>query len=141
MPNGQEESSLTDVNKIMGILDANKDKNFVKRIIDPTNYPTTDMPKELQEYGDWGTHLMSWDNGPTGNPMVYPRIVHDQQNDKLNILDQKQAYDHALKTGEYIDFKTSAEADWFGQNYKKAWNPDGQGIPRWEYPPKGQVTP
>ena len=108
-----EEGTAIDVQKIQQILNENKDKDFVKRIIEPDKYPVMNNAD-----GSYSTHLMSWATvGDT--PIVYPTIIH--QDGKLKKLSQDQAVKHALQTGEFISFSSAKEADWFGKNYKKVW--------------------
>ena len=93
----------------MGIITANKDKQFVRRIMHPTAYPGAD--------GD--AHGMAVREA--GNAMrVYPTVTYDPRTKKLVKRDGEAAYNHAVKTGDYIDFDTQDEAEWFSRNYK-AW--------------------
>ena len=105
--------------KIQPVLDANKEKNFVQRIMNPEKYPTIDLGD-----GSVGTHLMS--SAEFGNKnVVFPLIVQDPQTGQLTKFDDfRQAADYAKKTGEYIPFNTREEAEWFGKNYKDIWGKD-----------------
>lgn len=108
---------------VMGILQQYAGKNFVNRIVNRDNYPILDRGN-----GDYSTHKMAWSTGDKGNAMVYPTIVYDKKNDQLNELEPRQAQEHAIKNKEFIPFKTPQEADWFSQNYKRAWNAPEQPI-------------
>ncbi len=103
--------------KVMDILNANKDKNFVKRILSPDKYPTIDNGD-----GTYSTHLMAWSDAPDGKYRVYPTITYDTKSKSLTKLEGDAAYSKADSTGDYIEFETPEEADWFSRNYKKAWN-------------------
>jgi hypothetical protein len=101
---------------IAGILNANKDKNFVQRILTPDTSPV------LQDYagpGTHGTHLMS--SGEfEGKGIAYPEIVQ-MPDGSLKRLDRMEAMDYAIKNNQYIQFDTPEEAEWFGKNYKSVW--------------------
>jgi hypothetical protein len=103
----------TDITKIQGILQANGDKDFVKRIINPKDYGDIDIGN-----GQHGTHLMAWDDSD-GKNVVYPLIVNT--GGKLKKLDAESAYKYAMKNNEYLQFDTPQEAEWFSTNYKKVW--------------------
>ncbi|MFA4834862.1 MAG: hypothetical protein WC749_02155 [Dehalococcoidia bacterium] len=98
------------------ILNQNKDKNFVQRILTPDTSPV------LVDYagpGTHGTHLMaSGEYG--GKGIVYPEIIQGKDGN-LKRLDRKEAGDYAIKNKEYIEFPTSEQAESFGKNYKRVW--------------------
>lgn len=61
-----------------------------------------------------GSHyLESTDN------IVYPRI--QEINGKLKFLNSEDAYNTALKTGNYLKFNSEEEAIDFGERYKQGW--------------------
>jgi len=117
----KREKGTSDPNqaKINYILQQNADKNFVQRIL---NYagrdksPTLDM-RGMGTGNDYGTHYMTGNAHPEGGQMAYPQIVETQGN--LRFLSPRDAYDYALKTGEYIKFPDVQDVNWFGKNYKK----------------------
>jgi len=91
------------------LLEANKNKDFVQRIINPSNYPTMELGPDA-----YGTHKTS--HVTEGNKaIVYPHIIH--RAGKLELLDRNSAYEYARKNNEYLEM-TPAEAEWFGKNYK-----------------------
>ncbi len=102
--------------QVMEILHNNKDKNFVKRILNPGQYPEIDNGD-----GSRSTHLMAWSDAPNGKFRVYPTITHDEETNTLRKLDANAAYDTATQKGDYIDFDTASQAEWFAQRYKAAW--------------------
>jgi len=105
-----------ETDRIQKVLEANSDKDFVKRILDPENSPSIDLGK-----GFTGTHLMAadWDD-ENQRWMVYPTIVRIAG--KLEKLEVNEAMHHAKSTGEYIDFADrKEEAISFSKNYKKVW--------------------
>ncbi len=84
------------------ILEANSDKNFVRRILEPDFFPVIENPD-----GSRSTHRMAsngvilpGDDKPT--EIVYPTIV--QIDDQLQQLNDDEALQHALSTGEFIPF-------------------------------------
>ena len=96
---------------VKDVLEKNKDKNFVKRIFDPS------MTLDLGD-GETGTHMMAYD---PKSMRVYPTIV--QKGDKLIMLGDDEAYDYADQTGEFIQFKSAKDAKKFSENgYKIIWN-------------------
>lgn len=112
-----------DITRLNTILEANKDKNFVQRIINPKESPSIPMPDMGR--GGWGTHYMGWSSIGTDKGekyIVYPHIVQDRKTNKLMRLDNHQAIQHAINTGEYIQFDKPEDADWFGKNYKLGWD-------------------
>jgi hypothetical protein len=104
------------------VMNANKNLNFVKRYLMPDMYPKLQTNKLLGAEGiiaapsdEYTTHWMSHD---PESMRVFPQIV--MIDGKLQNLGE-DAYDYADKTGEYIQFKTPEEAEWFAANgYKNA---------------------
>lgn len=107
-------TTLEDVTKARDILLKNKDKNFVQRALNPTDYPSIKLPD-----GDNATHKMAYAE-VDGKYIVYPTIIQDDKGD-LKELDGDKAIDHALKNGEYISFDNEKDAGWFSENYKSIW--------------------
>lgn len=103
-------------------LERNRDKNFVRRILDPSAYPKITNDSRLRP-GDRATHQMSWttvESGPMkGANIVYPNIVHDQRSNQLQWLGKKEAEQYAERTGEFIKFDTPALAAVFSKKYKR----------------------
>ena len=104
------------------IMMANKNLNFVKRYLMPDMYPALQTNKLMGSEGmiaapkeEVSTHWMSHD---PESMRVFPQIV--MIDGKLKDLGEG-AYDYADKTGEYIQFKSPEEAEWFAANgYKNA---------------------
>jgi hypothetical protein len=92
------------------ILEKNKDKNFVKRILNPEEYGHMNLD------GGWtATHKMTqFDN------KVLPTVI--EKNGNFMELEPREAYKYAMETGEYIEMPTVKEAIWMGEHYKKVWN-------------------
>jgi len=96
------------------ILTTNKGKNFIDRIINKDKYPVLDLGS-----GKTATHLMSWGTAD-GKPVVFPTIFYE--NGKLKQYNPKEALKLAIDRGEFIEFKSNQEADWFSKNYKMFWD-------------------
>ncbi len=109
--------------KIMETLNANKDKSFVQRILNPSQYPTLDLGN-----GNSATHRMAWTEAG-GKYYVYPTVL---LNDKGTLTDYgpDKAWDHVKQTGNVIEFPTADDADWFSTRYKAAWGAQKNRPPR-----------
>lgn len=103
-----------DRKKVMKILNANKKKSFVDRILNQKNYPVLDMGD-----GNVATHLMAWSE-VDGKYRVYPTVLWNGK--ALTEYDPEKAFDFTTRTNNYIDFDTKKEADWFSKNYKVIWD-------------------
>jgi hypothetical protein len=101
-----------DVGWIKDILEKNKDKSFVDRILNKDKYPTLDRGN-----GKFSTHSMEW--GSAGDKyVVYPTVLWNGKELKDYGPD---AWEQVKKTGNYIEFDTPEGAAHFSSNYKKIW--------------------
>lgn len=99
--------------KIRQILESNKSKTFVNRILNPEIYPRLNLGR-----GGFATHGMSWMK--VGDKYhVFPTILWDGKN--LTKYDPNEAYNYVKETGNYIEFDSPEEADWFSKRYKAIW--------------------
>ncbi len=106
--------------RVAPILQANANKNFVQRILNPKAYPVLPLNN-----GDYATHRMAW--GETdGKYVAYPTVIYESNTKQLKQLEDDEAFKYAMRNNEYIPFKTSQEADWFSQNYKAVWGKNRQ---------------
>ena len=96
----------------MNTLGANKDKEFVNRILNPQQSP----PVIQNNDGTISSHLMAYSGIDGGRGVVYPTIVN--VDGKLTKLGDRDAIEYAKRTGEAIIFKTEKEAEEFSLNYK-----------------------
>ena len=103
-----------DVARVQAILEANKSKDFVKRILDPDNSPSMDLGK-----GFTGTHLMATAESD-GVHYAYPTIQRDADGN-LTKLEPNEAFQQAMANDEAIAFDTAEEALWFSKRYKTVW--------------------
>lgn len=97
--------------KILEILEANKDKDFVNRILNAPDFPT--LPNRD---GSESTHSMAWGEAD-GRFFVYPTVIYEE--DQMMRLGPDTAWGRAMRMGDYIEFETMAEADEFSREYKK----------------------
>jgi hypothetical protein len=105
--------------RIYEILEKNKKKDFVKRILRPGDYPTLDMGKDAEGNAVYASHIMAWgEHG--GKAYVYPTVIHKKG--KLHRISGSNALRYAIQTGENIEFDDPKEADWFSKNYKQVWH-------------------
>lgn len=99
--------------QLMGILNQNADKSFVKRILDPKAYPSLDVGD-----GNYATHRMAW--GTVGDKaVVFPTVMMTDGGKLQDFGDN--AWQHASKSGNFIEFDDPKQAEWFSQRYKGAW--------------------
>jgi hypothetical protein len=108
---------------IQSTLDANKDVPFVRRVNNPEVHPRSPNPD-----GSVSTHLMS-SGEADGKYYAYPNMTVNRGKGKtpspkggLKKRDGRDAFHHALKSKNYIEFPTEAEADFFARNYKQVWD-------------------
>jgi len=97
------------------LLEANKNFDFVKRILNPQDAPP---PLPSTDGREKETHRMAAEylgKGKT-NPAVFPMIVNE--GGKLVKLSREDAKKHARDTGEFLAFQTIDDALDFTQGYK-----------------------
>ena len=107
-----DQSPQTNTDALMGIMLANKSKNFVDRVLNRDKYPVLNNPD-----GTVSTHKMSWGES-NGKYYVYPTILW---NGKKLIDYGENAFPKAMQSGDFIEFDSPDKADWFSKNYKKIW--------------------
>jgi len=105
-----------DPRRIYEILQANAQKPFVQRILNPEQFGSIPAPA-----GKHATHEMAWSEMDDGTAIVYP-TVSLQPDGKLKRLKGKQAYDQARQSGNFIHFDSQDEADAFSKEYKRFWS-------------------
>lgn len=93
---------------------------FEQRVLYPSRYPVLETPEE-----GLATHKMAWGdvNLRKGEPPVsvaFPTVVYDGST--LKALDNRAAFEHAIKTGEFREFADPSQAELYAEGfYKKAW--------------------
>ena len=109
--------------QLMATLKANAGKSFVQRILRPDDFPTLDLGN-----GSHATHRMAWGELGPGKYVVYPTVLM-QEGGKLHDYGNA-AWEHAQRSGNYIEFDSPAKADWFSRMYKGAWGGKMNNEPR-----------
>lgn len=99
--------------RLMQILKTNASKSFVQRILRPDEFPTLDVGN-----GSHATHRMAWGESG-GKYVVYPTVLMTEGN-KLQDYGNN-AWSHAAKSGNFIEFDNAKDAEWFSSRYKGAW--------------------
>ena len=98
--------------KVIEIINKNKDKHFVQRILDPSL--TLDLGN-----GESATHRMAYD---PKSMRVYPTVVQ-KGNQLVQLEESDEAYNYVDRTGEYIQFDNVRDAKKFASNgYKIIWD-------------------
>ncbi len=95
------------------ILEANKTKGFVDRILNSDKYPTMKMAN-----GQHATHKMAWMTEGKKH-RVFPTVLYDGK--ELKEYPPRDAYEQARQTGNYIEFDNPEDADRFSKRYKIVW--------------------
>lgn len=113
---------MDDYTKIMGLLNANKNKTFVQRILNPDAYPV------LMHDNGIATHRMAYAEA-NGKNYVFPTVLWDGK--QLQDFGDS-AFDKAMATGNVIEMPSAQEADWFTRNYKAAWGGRKDYMQEWE---------
>ena len=108
---------MSDLDYLQNILNKNKDKSFVKRILNKQNSPVLQ-----NDDGTTSTHSMAWGSAD-GKYYVYPTVLLGKDG-KLKRYDDSEAWNHVMKTGNFIEFNSPEDADWFSRSYKKVWGND-----------------
>jgi len=115
MPASSDLDKSFDDDWLRSIVEKNKDKNFVKRIISPNDVSSLD-----NKDGTFSTHSMAYAGIDNGRYIVYPEVI--EKNGKLIRLSGKDAVDYAFKNKEAIVFESEKDAEFFSKNYKRLWD-------------------
>jgi hypothetical protein len=97
--------------RILEILEANKDKDFVNRIMNAKDFPS--LPNRD---GSTSTIDMMFSQ-LNGKFYVYPSVVYDEG--EMARLGPDTAFGRAMRMGDYIEFPTLQEAYEFTKEYTK----------------------
>lgn len=108
---------------LMQTLEANKDKSFVQRILNPSQYPTLDMGN-----GSYATHRMAYTEAD-GRYFVHPTVLLEKDG-SLKEYGSRKAWDQVRQTGNFIEMPSEDDADWFTSRYKAAWGGQKNKPPR-----------
>ena len=100
------------------ILAENADKPFVDRILNPGNYPLPERQRDEEGQTYYETHRMSYSEGDDGKFYVYPTVYQAEDGTYHKSTNPDEAYDRAMKSGDYIQFDDERAAEDFSVNYK-----------------------
>ena len=108
--------------RLMAILKTNANKSFVQRILRPDEFPSLDLGN-----GRRASHRMAWAESG-GKYYVYPTVLMTEGGKLQDFGDN--AFDQVMKSGNYIEFDSPHEAEWFSSRYKGAWGGRMNNEPR-----------
>jgi ribosomal protein L21E len=97
--------------RVMHYLSKHKDKDFVKRILNPSLNKGKTIPHS--KTGEPMSHMMS-SGEVDGKHIVFPNII----NSKGKLVMSDDPFGYALKNNEYIEVDSPKEALWLSKNYK-----------------------
>ena len=97
--------------KILEILEKNRDKDFVDRILNAKKFPTLENID-----GSESTHGMMYSE-VDGVFYVYPSVIIEDDN--MRRLERDSALGRAVRLGDYVEFDSIQEAYEFSKEYKK----------------------
>lgn len=93
------------------VLEANKGKNFVQRILNASDWPTVENPG-----GGYSSHRMA-SGESDGRGVAFPTLFYDKNTNAL--YEPQDPVSEARKTGEYIEFGSPEEAEKFASGAYK----------------------
>ena len=95
--------------------------NFEQRVLYPDRYPVI-----KNKDGSVSTHRMAY-AGIDDGFIAYPTIVQMGNSPQLIQLDDDQAFEYAMKNGEFRKFAREEEASSYAEGgYKKFWGQGGK---------------
>ncbi len=97
--------------RVLEIIEKNKDKDFINRLINAKDFPVL-----LNRDETTSTHSMAWGEAD-GRFFVYPTVVLEEG--EMMRLGPDTAWGRAMRTGDYIEFDKMEDADEFSREYKK----------------------
>jgi hypothetical protein len=124
---GDPPTRLAFENELMSkvITERNKDKNFVQRALNPSDYPAI-----INEDGSETTHLMGLSIDQEGNPYIMPTVIQNNLGLLQKLPDEDAAVEYAKKTGEGVAIPDIQLANYYTQNglIKHGYGTNSQGI-------------
>ena len=97
--------SPADAAAMQAVLQANRDKNFVQRITNASDWPVMQNPG-----GSYSSHRMG-SGEVDGRAIAFPTLVYDPATNALT--QPANPMRAAMQSGEYIQFPSPAEAEKF----------------------------
>jgi hypothetical protein len=106
--------------QMLAIMGKNADKNFVQRVLNPSAYAGIEIANARgAPQGTVSTHLMMSGETDGGKGIAYPSIFYNAETNSL--YQPENPYKEAKARGEIIIFPKATDAQFFAENYKKAW--------------------
>jgi hypothetical protein len=131
---GDPPTRLAFENELMSkvITERNKDKNFVQRALNPSDYPMM-----INEDGSKTTHLMQYSTDNEGNAFVSPSVIQDELG-LLSKLTPREAVKYGRQSGEEIEIPNVELAEYYTQNglIKHGYGTNSQGIMKTKMNPR-----
>jgi len=124
MPRAPSKSRFS---KVFEILQANQEKDFVRRIADPENSPFLDAGLDKEGNRQYKSHKMALEVGEAlgeepGKWYVFPTVQRDDFGEGLvDYKDWQTAWPKAKEKDDFIKFDSHKKADWFERNWKVVW--------------------
>lgn len=98
------------------VIDPKTKLNFEQRVLKPNSYPAIDNGD-----GSESTHRMAYGEAD-GKFVAYPTIIQPNKTKGLVQLDDRDAFEYAMGSGEYRAFDIEQEAAAYAEGgYKKFW--------------------
>lgn len=123
---GDPPTRLTFENELLSrvITERNKDKNFVQRALNPSDYPVI-----VNEDDSETTHLMQYSTDDEGNAYVSPTVIQNELG-LLSKLTPREAMKYGRQSGEEIKIPDVQLAEYYTENglIKHAYGTNSQGI-------------
>jgi len=106
---------MNEMEQLRLILQANKKKDFIKRILYKEK-----SPELSNSDGSYATHAMEYSTHDRG-AVVYPTVVRKKGDKHLTQLSSDDAYQYAMENNEFIELPDEKYAEWFSDSYNKGW--------------------
>jgi hypothetical protein len=103
--------SPAETEEMRRVLAANRDKNFVQRITNASDWPVTENPG-----GGYSSHRMA-NTEAGGKGYAYPTLFYNKDTNAL--YEPQDPMAEAKKTGDFIEFPDPAAAERFASNEYK----------------------
>ena len=117
------DSNKMSIAEVTKILNDHKHLNFVDRILNASEYMPYPIRTEGKDKGKPYSHMMgTWGNLDDSDAgYVIPTVIWTSDKGYQEFENAREAYNYAMKTGEYLKFKNHTEADKFQNTWKEYW--------------------
>ena len=114
-----EEKEKFPLSVVTSVLEDNKNKNFVDRILNPEKYKPYPVGEDKLPYSHRMVTFGALDDSTPG--MVLPMVVWDPEKGYHKFENPQEALEYAVEKGEYIRFRNHTEATKFENSWKQYW--------------------